>query len=93
MATEIEPSPYLVVWERASTAGSLGVLGGLGSIGDVSSVISRNHLRFTWPKARCSLNFGSSIRTGVIQTVLVGQSARYGVAHTTNSYPTDKFTN
>jgi hypothetical protein len=95
----MKPSPYLVVWvPSASTAGSLGILGGLGSVEDVSSAIfAVLALRFTWPfkspRAGCSPNFGSSMRTVVIQTVLVGQSVHYGVAHTTNSYPTDKFTN
>ena len=35
------------------------------------------------PKAGCSLNFGSSMRTGVIQTVLVGQS---GAARTHDKF-------
>jgi hypothetical protein len=75
-----------------STAGSLGVLGGLGSVEDVTSAIFailsqpfKIYLAFlNSSKARCSLNFGcytdGSYKAGLL-------------AHTTNSYPTDKFTN
>jgi hypothetical protein len=74
-----------------STAGSLGVLGGLGSVEDVTSAIFavlsqpfKIYLAFLKsPKAGCSLNFGSSMRAGVIQTVLVGQS---GAARTHDKF-------
>ena len=73
-----------------STAGSLGVLGGLGSVEDFSSAIFavlsqiKIYLAFLKsPKAGYSLNFGSSMRTGVIQTVLVGQS---GAARTHDKF-------
>ena len=77
-----------------STAGSLSVLGGLGSVGDVSSAIFAVFLQpfkvylafLKRPKARCSLNFESSVRTGVIQTALIGQGARYGVARTHDKF-------
>lgn len=80
--------------KASSTGGSLSVLGGLGSVGDVSSVIFAVFLQpfkvylafLKRPKARCSLNFESSVRTGVIQTVLVGQGACYWVARTHDKF-------